>query len=78
MLVLTVQDSTEPGELADLSCDFVHVYAPAPAVVVLPARASPAVVSALRHAHQMRHDLDVLLPVVTPSAPVRRILHSRP
>ncbi|MFE9812246.1 hypothetical protein ACFYRN_38420 [Streptomyces sp. NPDC005227] len=64
--------------MATLLSDFIHVYAPAPAVVVLPAEASTASVGAVTRAHEMCHDLDVLISVVTPSAPARRILRSRP
>lgn len=80
VLVLTVQESPGPPEpkgLANLLSDFIHVHAPAPAVIVLPAEASTASVSAVARAHEMCHDLDVLISVVTPSAPARRVLRSR-
>ncbi|MGW6486797.1 hypothetical protein [Streptomyces sp. NPDC055056] len=80
VLILRVHESTEPvdpEELAARVSDFVHVYAPAPAVVVLPADASAASLSAVTRAHGMCHDLDVLISVVTSSAPAPRILRSR-
>ncbi|MCL7369570.1 hypothetical protein [Streptomyces ardesiacus] len=78
VLVITVD--RDPGidgraTLTTQITNLVDAHRPAPVVIVLTERATgPAAVSAVLRAHQWCGRLDVLMSVVTDSAPVRRLL----
>ncbi|MFE2534913.1 hypothetical protein [Streptomyces sp. NPDC059371] len=79
VLVLTLDD--EPGpqlhNLASLISDLVHVHAPTPAVIVLGAVVTDAMIEAVVEAHHRCRQVNVLMSVATPNASVRRTLQAQ-
>ncbi|MFF8845391.1 hypothetical protein ACF08N_22155 [Streptomyces sp. NPDC015127] len=80
VLVITMRDEVDLGHRVAVAhgiADLVRAHVPAPVVIVLEdpvVRA--ATLSAVLRAHLMCGGLDVLMAVVTPSAPARRLLEA--